>query len=385
MLRIVALAAGIALALVLGSSVSYNQAAHAQAGATLSFNLPATPFNLGAPVDIPVQISNASNLAALEYDVNFDATLLDCTSVDWSNFLTQGGREVPVDPNTGSPILLGPDTGTAGSVGLGHFTIPGSGSTGATGNGLLATLHCTTKGVAGTSPLSFSGEILVDPNANTLASSSTAAQLDIRGFADQGLSGEWQYQWVERLWNMGLTAGCGGGNYCTWNTMSRVEMVTFMRAAGGIPTATPAEPTFADLDASHWGYKHVEGMVAAGILDPNNQTQGHSCGTDPGSGKPLFCPGDPASRWVTSAILARVVNIHNQAPSPGAPHFTDVPETHPAYQEIEALWTNGLTAGCNAEGTQFCPDNNLLRAEAAVWNVRAVCVVLLGGTGPYCP
>lgn len=378
-LRGVTIIIGIAL-LVLVGGASERQMVHAQGGATLSFGVPIEPVNLGAPIQIPIQIANATNLAALEFDVSFDSTLLDFSSVDWSNFLTQGGRQVPVD-NTGTPITLGPITTTGpitATIALGRFTIKGSGTAGASGDGTLATLHLTTKGKAGTSPLNFSNVILVDPDAIVLPSSSTSAQLVIRAFADQGTPSDWWYQWVDALWNAGLTAGCathpdGTRDYCPHKELARSEMFTFLRAAKGLAPYSPPEPTFADLTPSHWAYPHIEALVRAGIIDPTNEVQQHRCGVDAQSGKPKVCPDDMAPRWQMAVFLARALNIHTEAPSAGAPHFTDVPPTHPAYQEIEALYTHGLTAGCrvNPDGTrEFCPDKSLARSEKAVFLVR---------------
>ena len=379
--RFVVVIVGIMLLVLLGGDLSTRQAVHAQSGTTLSFGVPAEPVSLGSVIQIPIQVTGAANLAALEFDVSFDSTLLDFDSVNWSDFLTQGGRQIPADPNTGAPITLGPITTTVGvttTVGLGRFTIEGSGAAGANGDGTLATLSFSTKGKAGTSALSFGGVILVDPDANVLPSSSTSAQLIIRAFTDQGTPSDWWYQWVNALWNAGLTAGCatngdGTRNYCPHKELARSEMFTFLRAAKGLQPYTPPEPTFADLGPSHWAYPHIEALVQAGIIDPTNEVQQHRCGFDTQSGKPKVCPDDLAPRWQMAVFLARALGIHNQAPSAGAPHFTDVPPTHPAYQEIEALYTEGLTAGCkvNPDGTrEFCPDKNLARSEKAVFLVR---------------
>ena len=50
--------------------------------------------------------------------------------------------------------------------------------------------------------------------------------------------------------------------------------------------------------------------------------------------------------------------------------FTDVPTSHPYYQDIEILYANGLTGGCSTNPLKFCPDQIMTRAEAAVFMVR---------------
>jgi len=52
--------------------------------------------------------------------------------------------------------------------------------------------------------------------------------------------------------------------------------------------------------------------------------------------------------------------------------FADVPPTHPYFEEIEALYRAGYTAGCNTAPLMFCPDNTMNRAESAVFVERGV-------------
>jgi hypothetical protein len=49
------------------------------------------------------------------------------------------------------------------------------------------------------------------------------------------------------------------------------------------------------------------------------------------------------------------------------PIFIDVPLDHPYYNEIEILYQNGYTAGCNADPLMYCPEHILNRAESAVF------------------
>jgi hypothetical protein len=50
--------------------------------------------------------------------------------------------------------------------------------------------------------------------------------------------------------------------------------------------------------------------------------------------------------------------------------FTDVPPTHPYYQDIEILYANGLTGGCAMAPLRFCPDEAMNRAQSAVFILR---------------
>lgn len=54
----------------------------------------------------------------------------------------------------------------------------------------------------------------------------------------------------------------------------------------------------------------------------------------------------------------------------GIPTFADVPATHPFYPDIEILYANGLTGGCNASPLMFCPNDGMNRAQSAVFMMR---------------
>ncbi len=50
--------------------------------------------------------------------------------------------------------------------------------------------------------------------------------------------------------------------------------------------------------------------------------------------------------------------------------FVDVPITHPYYNDIEILYANGLTGGCQTSPLKFCPDQIMNRGQAAVFMLR---------------
>jgi CSLREA domain-containing protein len=50
--------------------------------------------------------------------------------------------------------------------------------------------------------------------------------------------------------------------------------------------------------------------------------------------------------------------------------FSDVPNTHPYWLDIETLYANGLTAGCSAVPLNFCPDQIMDRAQSSVFVLR---------------
>jgi parallel beta-helix repeat protein len=55
-----------------------------------------------------------------------------------------------------------------------------------------------------------------------------------------------------------------------------------------------------------------------------------------------------------------------------APTFVDVPFSHWAHDEIEALYQAGYVAGCSTDPLMYCPDATMTRAESAVFIERGI-------------
>ncbi len=67
---------------------------------------------------------------------------------------------------------------------------------------------------------------------------------------------------------------------------------------------------------------------------------------------------------------AAVMWKRNIRPAPATATFSDVPTDYWAFASIEALNASGITAGCG--GTNFCPDDNVTRAQMATFLARAL-------------
>jgi hypothetical protein len=67
-----------------------------------------------------------------------------------------------------------------------------------------------------------------------------------------------------------------------------------------------------------------------------------------------------------------VYTIKKTYPLPATATFGDAPMTHPYWADIEILYANGFTGGCNTSPLQFCPEVNMDRAQAAVFLLRGL-------------
>jgi hypothetical protein len=126
-------------------------------------------------------------------------------------------------------------------------------------------------------------------------------------FADDWSPGAWAEKWAEGMYNAGLTAGCATGplRYCPWDQTPKVQAAVFgLRLKYGnsyVPAAATGTVFFDMTDTAYFGTKWAEKAYADGLL-PN-------CGTDVGSGKPLFCPNDPVSRGLGAYMIVRAKSL----------------------------------------------------------------------------
>ncbi|MDJ0498792.1 MAG: Calx-beta domain-containing protein, partial [Acidimicrobiia bacterium] len=80
-----------------------------------------------------------------------------------------------------------------------------------------------------------------------------------------------------------------------------------------------------------------------------------------------FCPDKTVTRGQMAAFLVRFLGLTAIDPTI---EFTDT-GGNIFEQDILKLATAGITRGCNAEGTRFCPDNGVTRGQMAAFLVRA--------------
>ncbi len=172
----------------------------------------------------------------------------------------------------------------------------------------------------------------------------------------------WASAHIHALAGVRVTRGCGGGNFCPENTLTRGEMaVTVVRAMYGPDYAPPpAVGIFADVEISDSNNMadYIEQLYNDGVVN--------GCA----SGPPLlYCPNDIVNRAQMAKFLALAFNLPILPPTG---YFTDVTGTIHEWSApyAEALFTAGITLGCGDH--IYCPGNNITRAELAVMLVRGL-------------
>ena len=82
-----------------------------------------------------------------------------------------------------------------------------------------------------------------------------------------------------------------------------------------------------------------------------------------------FCPGEPMDRQTMAVWMVRVLDRVDPSPV-ASTRFADVDPSHPHAAFVERLADIGVTRGCG-DGTNFCPDREVTRAQMAAFLSRA--------------
>ena len=165
---------------------------------------------------------------------------------------------------------------------------------------------------------------------------------------------------VETIFRNGITAGCGGGNFCIGAGVTRAQMAIFLLRGkhGGDYEPPPATGVFADVPPSGIVAAFIEQIYAEGI------TAG--CATDP----LRYCPQDPVTRAQMAIFLLRSEHGSGYDPPPATGIFEDVPLTHPFVEWIEQLYAEGITGGCSTDPLRYCPGDPVSRGQMALFLTR---------------
>jgi hypothetical protein len=110
--------------------------------------------------------------------------------------------------------------------------------------------------------------------------------------------------WINELVQRGVTAGCGGGNYCPANPVTRDQMAVFLiltaRGPGYNPDRTCPPAPFNDVPCTTPFYPWVKELVSRGVTA--------------GCGGGSYCPGSTVTRAQMSVFLSVMFGLLPPAP-----------------------------------------------------------------------
>jgi hypothetical protein len=154
---------------------------------------------------------------------------------------------------------------------------------------------------------------------------------------------------VRLLAEEGVVQGCADGEFCPNRAFTRAQMATVLTNALGLP---PAEGFhFNDVAADNVHAAAIGALAESGITVGCAENQ--------------FCPNASVTRAELATFLARAFD----PPATPDKWFDDTSGTHAP--QIDRLAASGIAAGCTVKFTSFCPNQPVLRWQAALFLGRA--------------
>ena len=168
----------------------------------------------------------------------------------------------------------------------------------------------------------------------------------------------WSWNYIERLYDAGVTNGCGNGNYCPSTTVTRDQMAVFLLKGKHNSSYVPPTATgvFQDVLTNYWAASWIEQLAAEGITS--------GCSVSPKQ----YCPTTPVTRDQMAVFLLKAKHGPSYVPPAPTGVFQDVPTDYWAAAWIEQLAAEGVTAGCG--GGNYCPTTPVTRDQMAVFLVK---------------
>ena len=154
-----------------------------------------------------------------------------------------------------------------------------------------------------------------------------------------------------------ITAGCGSGNYCPSDPVTRAQMSVFLlkgaHGADWIPDNVGSY--FNDVPPGSFAAEWINYCAYQSITT--------GCGTY------IYCPDNPVTRAQMAVFILKTEGIYGP---PSVPQiFDDVPPGAFAYDFINEIYNQGITGGCSVTPKLYCPDSLVTRGQMAVFIDRA--------------
>ena len=161
------------------------------------------------------------------------------------------------------------------------------------------------------------------------------------------------YFHVTRLVSNAITVGCGGGNYCPLNSVTRAQMAVFLlKAKNGLCyVPPPCTGIFPDVPCPSPFANWIEALSSAGITG--------------GCGGGNYCPANPVTRQQMAVFLLKTEHGSSYGPPVCNGDFGDVACPSQFADWIEQLAAENITGGCG--GGNYCPSNPVRRDQMAAF------------------
>ena len=159
---------------------------------------------------------------------------------------------------------------------------------------------------------------------------------------------------VLQLAEDGVINGCRDNLFCPSRGLTRAQMATLMARALNLQEQSSAQ-RFSDVPRDHPHRAGIHALVDAGVVG------GYPDGT--------FRPQSDIDRAQMATFLTNGLDLERRLYTA---RFRDVGPLHPHARAVEGVAREGITVGCNSDGTRYCPGDTLRRDQAASLLHRAL-------------
>ena len=170
-----------------------------------------------------------------------------------------------------------------------------------------------------------------------------------------------------------ITAGCGATTYCPNAAVTRDDMAIFIVRTilgTGAFTYSPT-PHFEDVPTTNFAFPWIQKLYELGVTT--------GCSVAPLN----YCPGVTVTRDQMSIYLIRArYGATTPFTSNATPYFSDVSSDYYAFDWIQRLYQDGITAGCSLSPLDYCPDSPVFRGDMAIFLMRGGFNQLIPSTQP---
>ena len=301
-----------------------------------------------------------------------DAQAATGTSSDLNGVL-ESGETVQVEPTWTNTLMASADlagtasafTGAAGPV----YTIDDAtadyGTVGAesTADCYDATTDCYLLSVSGARPTAHWDASFTETVSPDAIEKEWRVHIG-ESFPDVPRSNQF-YRFIETLFHSEVTGGCGLGNYCPDNSVTRAQMAVFLLKArfGTLYTPPPATgAVFNDVQTNTFAAAWIEALAGFKITG--------------GCGSGNYCPNNPVTREQMAVFLLKSRHGSAYVPPDCTGIFNDVTCPSGFANWIEQLAAEGITGGCGAGN--YCPVDPNTRGQMAVFLVKTFGLELYG-------
>jgi hypothetical protein len=165
---------------------------------------------------------------------------------------------------------------------------------------------------------------------------------------------------IQLVSTRGIMNGKTSTNFGVADSLDRAQAAIVLVRLLGLPTdPAPTVASFADVPTTHYAFKYIEALKAAGI------TKG--CGGTPAN----YCPDTAIKRVEFSVLLVNGLKLDISSP-PAAPYYQDLPSSQFGFAQVQVATQDGLVQRCSANPDRFCPTDPLGRGDVATIAARTL-------------